>query len=71
MANDLDTLMDLDPLQLTSDPAKLDALIAHYRERRAAPKGRARKDIGGLVVDLSGILDGLIQKPAAPAIRRR
>ncbi|MDE2104195.1 MAG: hypothetical protein KGL39_43565 [Patescibacteria group bacterium] len=69
--SDLDALMDCDPLQLTSDPAKLDALIAHYRERRAAPKGRAKKDTSGPQVDLSGILDGLIGKPAAPAIRRR
>ncbi|MDE2105568.1 MAG: hypothetical protein KGL39_50545 [Patescibacteria group bacterium] len=58
-------------MALTSDPAKLDALIAHYRERRAAPKGRARKDISGPQVDLTGILDGLIGKPKQQVVRRR
>lgn len=70
MASDLDALMDIDPLNLSA--VDLDALIAHYRERRAAPKGKARKDTGGPTVDLSGILDGLIAKPTqTTAIRRR
>lgn len=66
---DLDALMDCDPLQLSA--RDLDSLVAHYRERRAAPKGKARKDTGGPQVDLSSILDSLVAKPKPVQIRRR
>lgn len=36
MANDIDELMDLDPVELTKNPAAIDAIIQYHRNRRAA-----------------------------------
>jgi hypothetical protein len=48
--SDLDSLMDIDPLELTADPAKLEAYIKAHRERRAKHEGgagrKAVKDAG-------------------------
>lgn len=35
MANDIDELMDLDPVALTKNPAAIDAIIAIHRNNRA------------------------------------
>lgn len=35
MANDIDELMDLDPVELTKNPAAIDAIIAYHRNQRA------------------------------------
>jgi len=35
MANDIDILMDLDPLELSKIDGALDAIIAYHRNRRA------------------------------------
>lgn len=62
----LDQLMDLDPLELSKDPAKLDAIIDYHRkkraERAASPGRRAKKDTGEQVS-----LGDLVQKMKAKA----
>jgi len=71
MANEIDIIMDLDPLSLSK--AQLDTLISYHREDRlkkeAAGGGRAAKKFSGekKKVDLAAL--GLL-KPA-PAMKRR
>lgn len=49
MANDIDALMDLDPVELTKNPAAIDQIIAYHRNNRAKaaeglkPKREANK----------------------------
>ncbi len=65
--NELDILMNLDPLELTRDSPELEALIKAYRQQRAnAEAGIKPKKEAGPKASLSGILDNLI-KPKAPA----
>lgn len=67
MANDIDELMDLDPVELTKNPAAIDKIIAYHRNNRAKaaeglkPKREANK------VDLKAL--GLIK--AQPVMKRR
>lgn len=47
MSSEIDTLMDLDPLELSAK--NIDEIIAYHRQRRAereAGGGRAKKDTG-------------------------
>lgn len=80
MPNEIDILMDLDPLELSKDPQALDALIAHYRNTRAKEgadgkpqrKGRAKPASESKpTLALADILSGMTPKgeaaPKAPA----
>ena len=74
--NDIDFLMNLDPMELSTKPdtpgrRKLDAIIAHHRNQRAVKEAggkRPKKDTGPAAkIDLQAL--GL--KPATPSIKRR
>lgn len=75
--NDIDLLMDRDPLSLSS--ADLDAIIAHQRKYRAqleASGGKAKKPAAKISlgkIDLSklGIGAKPAPAPAAPPVKRR
>lgn len=76
MANELDELMDLDPISLTTE--NLDAIIAYHRKARAnAEAGIKPAKEKGPKVDLSGVLSGLLgakapaPKPATGGLKRR
>lgn len=71
--NELDILMNLDPLELTRDSPELEALIRVYRQQRAnAEAGIKPKKEAGPKVSLTGILDGMIKKTAPVGeIKRR
>lgn len=72
MATDLDTLMDLDPLSLTKDPAALDAIIAYHRNNRAraeaeGPKGRRKAGPAPKGrIDLTSLIQGMAKPKAEP-----
>lgn len=73
MANEIDTLMDLDPLELTS--TNIDQIIAYHRKNRAMiASGAKPKRESGPKVDISAALQGLLAqepKPVVSGIRRR
>ena len=71
MANEVDTLMDLDPLDLTAE--HIDGIIAYHRKNRAnAAAGIKPKREAGPKIDISSIMAGLTPAPkAAATIRRR
>ena len=71
MANEVDSLMDLDPLSLTA--ANIDDIIAYHRRNRAnAAAGIKAKKETGPKIDISEIMAGLTPAPkAAATIRRR
>ena len=73
MANTIDELMDLDPLELSAQ--NIDEIIAHHRKARAnAAAGIKAKKEKGPSVDISSVLANLTGDPApsgAPTIRRR
>ena len=74
MSNDLDTLMNEDPMGLTLNDPKLDALIAHYRKQRAnVEAGIKPKKERGPTVSLDSVLANLTKKPITPqnTIKRR
>lgn len=72
MPNELDELMNLDPMELTRDSPELEALIKVYRNQRAnAAVGIKPKKESGPKVSISGILDGLIPKSVGTEIKRR
>lgn len=68
--NDLDALLNLDPLELAKDDRALDAIIAHYRAQRAKG-GKAKKETGP-AQDLSSVMAKLTgaAKPAETIKRR-
>lgn len=67
MSNEIDDLMSMDPLDMTR--AHIDGIIAYYRNRRAAPEAKAKKDRGpGLKIDREAL--GLTA-PKGPALLRR
>ena len=73
MANEIDTLMDLDPLELTAE--NIDGIIQHHRKNRAnAAAGIKPKRESGPKLDISEALKGMFSE-AAPkpvgGIRRR
>lgn len=58
MSNELDMLMNLDPLELTRDSPELEAIIQIYRQQRAnAAAGIKPKKDTGPKVDMGSILD--------------
>ena len=68
--NNIDALMDEDPLNLT--PANIDAIIAFIREDRARLEGggKATKETGPkVVVSLADL--GLIKPKVAVQLKRR
>jgi hypothetical protein len=71
--NNVDTLMDLDPLDLTAE--HIDGIIAYHRKNRAnAAAGIKPKREAGPKIDISSIMQGLTQAGApvsVPSIRRR
>ena len=72
MANEIDTLMDLDPLELTA--ADITSIIAYHRKARAnLASGVKPKREAGPAVDISDALKGMfeIAETAKPTIRRR
>ena len=67
MANDIDDLMDLDPVALTKNPAAVDAIIAYHRNNRAkAAEGMKPKRTAN-PIDLKAL--GLVK--AGPIVKRR
>lgn len=71
MPNELDELMDLDPLSLSEQ--NLDAIIAYQRKYRAQIESgvKPKKANDGPKVSLSGVLDKLIPKVEGPKVTRR
>lgn len=70
MANELDELMDLDPLELSSRPGGIDAVIAYHRQRRAdAEAGIKPKREQGPTKKIDLLALGL-KKPSEPMKRR-
>lgn len=72
MANELDLLMDMDPLELSKQD--IDKIIEYQRKARANFQAgiKPKKEVGPKK-DLSEILGALAPKaaPAGPAIKRR
>lgn len=70
MANELDRLMDLDPLELSSQD--LDAIISYYRKSRQNYELGVKPKKAGSEENKAS-LDSLIKgmAPAAPKIERR
>lgn len=74
--NNINELMDIDPLELTSTPGTIDAIIAYHRKNRAnAAAGIKAKKETGPKKDLSEALKGMFGEaapaPVASGIRRR
>ena len=73
MSNNLDTLMDLDPLQLTKED--LSQIVAFHRQKRAereAGKGRAARKDSGPGISLSQLVVGMTGgEKKAPTLKRR
>lgn len=67
MPNDLDELMDLDPVELTKNPAAVDAIIAYHRNARAKAAEGLKPKKPANPIDLNKL--GLV-KPK-PGIGRR
>jgi hypothetical protein len=67
MANDIDELMDLDPVALTKNPAAVDAIIAYHRNNRAIVEGGAKPKKEAHKIDLKAL--GLVKK--TEPIKRR
>lgn len=72
MPNELDEFMDLDPLELKKDDARLDQIIAYQRKHRANVESgvKAKKETGPKKA-LTSVLDNLIKRPVTEAIKRR
>lgn len=71
--NELDILMNLDPLELTRDSPELEAIIAIYRQQRAnAEAGIKPKREKGPKASLDNILDGMLatKTKASSGLRR-
>jgi len=72
MANEIDILMDLDPLELAKIEGGVDAIVQIMRQRRAqAELGIKVKKETGPKAKLDLDILGIAKKPAAPAITRR
>ena len=73
MANEVDMLMDLDPLSLTTN--NIESIIAYHRKARAnAAAGIKPKRESGPKIDISSVVAGMTgtaQPSSAPSIRRR
>lgn len=71
MPNDIDSLMDEDPLNLSAQ--QIDAIIQYERNHQAnyVPGARAKKETGPKQAVPSSILDALLKKAPGPAIKRR
>jgi len=70
MADEIDFLMDLDPLALAGTDGGIDAIVQHMRNRRAMAEAgvKVKKETGpALKLDLSAL--GL-KKPTEPIKRR-
>lgn len=67
--SDLDVLMSLDPLELTSSPERIDQIIAYMRRARAnfAAGVKPAKAGSGTKIDLKAL--GIV-KPQAAVLRR-
>lgn len=75
MSNEIDILMDLDPLSLTR--ANVDDIIAYHREARARKaegggRSRAKKDTGPKLA-LGDLVKSMVadKAPAQPLVKRR
>lgn len=68
--NDINRLMEEDPLNLSAQD--IDSIIAYHRRQRArrASGEKPKRDTAGPKVDLSSIIKGL-SKPQLPEIKRR
>lgn len=71
MPNEIDELMDLDPLEMT--PANIDSIIAYHRKNRAnAEAGIKPKKEAGPKQKIDLLALGLIkEKPPAEPVKRR
>ena len=68
MPNELDELMNLDPMELTRDSTALEALVQLYRKQRA--EGKKPEKERGPVKPLSGVLDRLVKPKAAEPVAK-
>lgn len=71
MANEIDLLMDLDPLEMTS--ANIDQIIAYHRQNRANAEAgiKPKKDSGPKVkIDLQALGLSAAKAPSAEIKRR-
>lgn len=67
--NELDELMNLDPLELTRDSPELEAIIKVYRNQRAnAEAGIKPKKEAGPKLNLDAVMQGLKAKIATPVV---
>lgn len=70
MANEIDTLMDLDPLELTT--SDLDTIIAYHRRNRANAEGGVKpKKESGPKISLDNVLKTLVKPQAAASEFKR
>lgn len=70
MPNEIDELMDLDPLSMT--PTDIDKIIAYHRQNRAnAEAGIKPKKETGPKAKLEGLLDNLLKPKVVSKISRR
>ena len=70
MSNELDLLMDRDPLLLSAQD--IDQIIAYQRKARAAfESGVKPKRETGPKQSLSAVMEALVPEIAPPTIRRR
>ena len=69
--NDLDELMDRDPLNLSAQD--IDDIVAYHRRQRArrASGEKPEKNTAGPKIDLSSIIKSLKPAEAKPVITRR
>lgn len=70
MANELDELMDLDPLELSAKD--LDSIIAYHRQKRAdRADGIKPKRESGPKVGLGDLVKGMIKEPKVEVTVKR
>lgn len=69
MANELDELMDKDPLEMTQDD--ISAIVAYHRRQRLrlSEAGAKAEAVGRTSIDLKAL--GLIKTPEASGFKRR
>lgn len=71
MSNEIDDLMNLDPLGLTKDSPEIDAIIAYHRKNRAlVASGVKPKKETGPKLDISAVMNA-ITGPKAPVEKMR
>lgn len=73
MVNEIDELMSLDPLDLTTDDPRLEAIIQYHRKARMQYEatGKAPKKEKGPAKSLDNVIQSLTGQVEKPKIDRR